>query len=147
MSQKAQLLAMIASDIAADLEAFGQVLPLLDELHERLLAHDGLAIEALNGRLDPWLAAIAERDARRSKILAAFGLAVDAPSMARLLAAYPAPQRDALTRKWQRLGEIAHDCRQRNERNGRLLAMHNEILSQLLTGAGQEATVYGQQGY
>ena len=147
MSQKAKLLAVIESDIAADLEAFGQVLPLLDEMHDRLLAHDGLAIEALNRRLDPWLAAIAERDARRGKILGAFGLSMDAASMARLLAAYPASQREALTRQWQRLGEIAHDCRQRNERNGRLLAMHNEILSQLLTGAGQEVTVYGQQGY
>ena len=65
MSQKAKLLAMIEQDIAADLDAFAQVLPLLDELHERLLAHDGLAIEALSGRLDPWLAAIAAPGARR----------------------------------------------------------------------------------
>lgn len=147
MSQKAKLLAVVASDIAADLDAFGQVQPLLDELHERLLAHDGLGIEALNRRLDPWLAAIAERDARRGKILGALGLAVDASGVARLLAAYPSPQREALSRQWQRLGELAHDCRRRNERNGRLLAMHNEILSQLLTGAGQDSAVYGQQGY
>lgn len=147
MSQKAKLLALIESDIGADLEAFGQVLPLLDALHERLLAHDGVGIEALNQRLDPWLAAIAERDARRGKVLAAFGLAADAAGMERLLAAYPQPRRDALAGNWRRLGEIAHECRQRNERNGRLLAMHNEILSQLLTGAGQETAVYGQQGY
>ena len=67
--------------------------------------------------------------------------------MARLLSAYPAPRRDTLARQWQQLGEIALQCRQRNERNGRLLAMHNEILSQLLTGAGQDAAVYDQQGY
>lgn len=147
MSQKAKLLALIETDIGADLEAFGQVLPLLDALHERLLAHDGLGIEALNRRLDPWLAAIAERDARRGKVLAAFGLASDASGMGRLLAAYPQPQRDTLASQWQRLGDVALECRQRNERNGRLLAMHNEILSQLLTGAGQDAAVYGQQGY
>lgn len=147
MSQKAKLLAMVENDIASDLEAFSQMLPLLDQLHERLLAHDGAGIEALNQRLDPWLAAIAERDARRSKILTAFGLAADASGMARLLSAYPAPRRDTLARQWQQLGEIALQCRQRNERNGRLLAMHNEILSQLLTGAGQDAAVYSQQGY
>lgn len=147
MSQKAKLLALIETDIGADLEAFQQVLPLLDELHERLLAHDGQGIEALNRRLDPWLAAIAERDARRSKVLAAFGLAPDASGMERLLSAYPKPQQEVLARRWQQLGEVALECRQRNERNGRLLAMHNEILSQLLTGAGQGTAVYGQQGY
>src|SRR5690606_6582903 len=130
---------MVENDIASDLEAFSQMLPLLDQLHERLLAHDGAGIEALNQRLDPWLAAIAERDARRSKILTAFGLAADASGMARLLSAYPAPRRDTLARQWQRLGEIALQCRQRNGRNGRLLGRHHDSPRQLRRASGRDA--------
>lgn len=147
MSQKDKLLALVASDIATDLDAYAQLQALLDELHACLLARDSLAIEQLNQRIEPWLAALAERSGRRGKILGAFGLSVDAQGMQRLLGAYPVGQRETLQGQWQQLGQLVYDCRQRNERNGRLLAMHNDILNQLLAGTGEGSAVYGQQSY
>lgn len=147
MSQKDKLLAVVAGDIAADLNTYGQLQTLLDELHERLLARDTLAIERLNQNVEPCLDALAECSTRRGKVLRAFGLAADPEGMQRLLDAYPAPQREAVRSQWQQLGQAVRHCRQRNERNGRLLAMHNDILNQLLNGTGDGTALYGQQDY
>jgi flagella synthesis protein FlgN len=147
VSQKDKLLAVVAADIAADLNTYGQLQSLLDELHERLLARDTLAIEQLNQRIEPCLNALAECSARRGKVLRAFGLTADPEGMQRLLDAYPATQGETVRSQWQQLGQAVRDCRQRNERNGRLLAMHNDILNQLLNGTGDGTALYGQQDY
>jgi flagella synthesis protein FlgN len=147
VSQKDKLLAVVAADIAADLNTYGQLQRLLDELHERLLARETLAIEQLNQHIEPCLNALAECSARRGKVLRAFGLAADPEGMQRLLGAYPATQVETVRSQWQQLGQAVRDCRQRNERNGRLLAMHNDILNQLLSGTGDGTALYGQQDY
>jgi flagella synthesis protein FlgN len=147
VSQKDKLLAVVAADIAADLNTYEQLQRLLDELHERLLARDTLAIEQLNQRIESCLNALAECSTRRGKVLRAFGLSADPQGMQRLLAAYPATQVETVRSQWQQLGQAVRDCRQRNERNGRLLAMHNDILNQLLSGTGDGTALYGQQDY
>jgi flagella synthesis protein FlgN len=66
--------------------------------------------------------------------------------MYRLFELYPGVRRTQLQQYWSELGQLAAQCQRQNERNGQLLAMHNDILVQLLGGSA-EAGLYGQQGY
>jgi flagella synthesis protein FlgN len=84
------------------------------------------------------------RARRRSKILAAFGLRPGSEAMQQLFKLFPDRQCAQLQRLWGQLGQLAGQSKYLNERNGKLLAMHNDILSQLLGDSG-DTRLYAPQ--
>lgn len=139
MSRSQQLLQLIADDIQHDLQDYPALQAQLQQLHGCLLQRDVQGIEALNDQISPRLQAIQGRALRRSKILRAFQLDPRADGMQRLLAAYPAAQRQELHAAWAQLARCTLECKQLNEQNGKLLAMQHDILSQL---AGERSQLY-----
>lgn len=142
MSRSRQLLELIAADIQQDLQDYPALQELLQQQHLSLLRRDAAGVEALNAEITVQTTVIQRRAQRRSKILRAFQLEEGAAGMQRLLAAYPEPQRQAVQTAWARLAALTAECRQLNERNGRLLAMQQEILTQLI---GEQPHLYAPQ--
>lgn len=145
MNKREALLRAAGDDIRQDRDDYLRLRELMQALHECLLARDAARIDELNPRIAALIDAANNRAARRSKILKAFGLQQDAASMRRLLAACPPPQGTELRQAWEQLGQLAAECKRLNERNGRLLAMQHDILTQLLAGAS--AQLYAPQAY
>ena len=146
MNQRERLLAALDADLEQDCTDYLALRELMGELYERLLERDGAEIERINLQITLRVEALGVRAQRRSKVLAAFGLQADADGMCRLLASASGTLGQALQAHWQRVGELAGQCRQLNERNGVLLAMHHDILQQLLAGS-QDARLYVPQAY
>jgi len=134
--RRARLLQLIEADIRLDRADYLYLRSALLDLHDQLLARDSEAIARSNTRIGELVEAVRQRADRRAKVLQAFGLDIGRAGMQRLLEHFPGAGRQALQRDWQALAEQVEECRLLNERNGRLLAMHNEIIGQLLAGQG-----------
>lgn len=146
MSQSQKLLTIVANDIQQDCSDYLSLRDLLQELYQYLLERDAAQIEALNQRIVALAESAQVRAERRAKILGAFRLTQGAEGMQRILASYQPPLRDRLQQAWNELGQLAAECKRLNERNGKLLAMQHDILSQLL-GNGSESQLYTPQAY
>ncbi|MCP8462733.1 flagellar protein FlgN [Pseudomonas sp. ZM23] len=146
MTQRARLLQVVDQDIQQDARDCLGLRDRLQELYRHLLARDSAQIDRLNPEIQALLEAVTLRAQRRSKVLRAFGLQQDAEGMRTLLSNYPPPRREELQQEWLQLGQLTAQCKRLNERNGKLLAMHHDILSQLM-GDVREQAVYSQQGY
>lgn len=146
MTQRARLLQVVDQDIQQDARDCLSLRDRLQELYRHLLARDSAQIDRLNPEIQALLEAVTLRAQRRSKVLRAFGLQQDAEGMRTLLSNYPPPRREELQQEWLQLGQLTAQCKRLNERNGKLLAMHHDILSQLM-GDVREQVVYSQQGY
>ncbi|NLO80708.1 MAG: flagellar protein FlgN [Xanthomonadaceae bacterium] len=142
MSRRRQLLKLIAEDVRRDLQDYPALRELLERQHTAMLRRDAGAMESLNTEIGARLEDIRTRAQRRSKVLRAFGLELGAAGMQRLFAAYPPLLRQELESAWAKLARLAAECKQLNERNGKLLAMQNEILAQLL---GEQSYLYSPQ--
>ncbi|MET1076690.1 MAG: flagellar export chaperone FlgN [Pseudomonas sp.] len=140
------MLSLLAQDVQDDLLDYQRLDGLLPELHQALLRRDNGRIGELNAQIEPCCEQLRMRAQRRSKALAALGLGGGAVAMNRLLQHYPAEPRRQLETGWQRLGEAAVRCADCNERNGRLLAMHHEIIEQLL-GDSTRRQLYAPHGH
>ena len=146
MSQRDRLLAAVDADLEQDCSEYRALRGLMGELYERLLERDCAGIERINLQITLHVEAIALRAQRRSKVLGAFSLQADTDGMRRLLASATGTLSQSLQQHWQQVGELTVQCRQLNERNGKLLAMHHDILQQLLAG-NQDARLYVPQAY
>ena len=145
--RREQLLTLVERDILQDRADYLSLRGLMQELYGHLMARDTARIELLNQQIETLVEAVRQRAERRSKTLQAFRLEADADGMQRLLASYPPSRRNHLLQSWQQLGQLAGQCQRLNERNGQLLAMHNDILSQLLVGRQAEDGGLYRQGY
>ncbi|SDH84220.1 flagellar protein FlgN [Pseudomonas panipatensis] len=130
--RRARLLQLVESDIRLDRVDYVYLRGSLLDLHEQLMARDSDAIARSNQRIVELVDGLRQRAERRGKVLQAFALENDRGGMQRLLQGFPGASREALQRDWQALAGQVEECRQLNERNGRLLAMQSEILDQLL---------------
>ncbi|MBD3738233.1 MULTISPECIES: flagellar protein FlgN [Stutzerimonas] len=146
MNQRDRLLAVVADDIRQDCEQYLALRDLMQALYTFLLERDSAEIDRLNLQITRHVEALEVRARRRAKVLGAFRLSGDGDGMQRLLASYPADQRAELQAGWQQLGSLARHCQQLNERNGKLLAMHHDLLQQLL-GDQRDARVYQPHAY
>lgn len=146
MNQRDKLLEVLASDLEQDCEDYLALRDLMQALYAFLLERDSPEIDRLNLQITTRVEALAVRAQRRAKVLGAFRLQADAEGMQRLLGCYPEDQAERLRQCWQQLGALAAQCQQINERNGKLLAMHHEILVQLLAGS-HDARLYQPQMY
>ncbi|HBZ94521.1 MULTISPECIES: flagellar export chaperone FlgN [unclassified Pseudomonas] len=145
-AREQQLLQIVEQDLHQDCADYLTLRGLMQELYQQLLKRDSRQIDLLNEQILPLVDQAKARAERRSKVLAAFQLGSGNSAMQKLLARYPQAQRKHLELTWEQLGQLAGQCKRLNERNGKLLAMHNEILEQLLgePGAGQ---LYTPQPY
>lgn len=146
MNQRDRLLAVVADNIRQDCEQYLALRDLMQALYTFLLERDSAEIDRLNLQITRHVEALEVRARRRAKVLGAFRLSGDGDGMQRLLASYPADQRAELQAGWQQLGSLARHCQQLNERNGKLLAMHHDLLQQLL-GDQRDARVYQPHAY
>lgn len=146
MSRREQLLQALELHVHQDCNDYAALEALMQALYEQLMRRDCLRIEQSNRQISECLERLSAHATWRSKALAAFGLKADKASMARVFKQYPPARAAALAKAWQRLEALTQSCRALNERNGRLLAMHNDILAQLLA-AEQAEPVYRSQYY
>ncbi|MBC6905075.1 flagellar protein FlgN [Saccharophagus sp. K07] len=116
----------------------------MQDLYQQLLERNSAAIERINAQINLVLEEVRARTERRSKILAAFGLGTGAEAMKQAFLLFSDSRRKALQQQWQELAELVKQAKQLNERNGKLLAMHNDILNQLLA-ADRDPQVYTPQ--
>lgn len=146
MSQRDKLLAVVNDDLQQDCGDYLALRELMQELYSRLLERDVPEIDRINLQITVRVEAITARAQRRSKVLAAFRLEATSVGMRRLLASCSGPRGESLQQHWLQVGDLAVQCQQFNERNGKLLAMHHDILQQLLAG-NQDARLYSPQAY
>jgi len=144
--KREQLLSLIERDIQQDCADYLRLRGLMQELYAFLMSRDSARIDVINQQVSTLVDDTRLRAERRSKALGAFRLQGDAAGMYRLFELYPGVRRTQLQRYWSELGQLASQCQRLNARNGQLLAMHNDILTQLL-GSASDTGVYGQQAY
>lgn len=145
-AREQQLLQVVEQDLHQDCADYLALRSLMQELYQQLLKRDSRQIDLLNEQINPLVEQARVRAERRSKVLVAFRVGVGQQGLQKLLRFYPPAQRSHLEHTWQQLGQLAGQCKRLNERNGKLLAMHHDILEQLLgePGAGQ---LYAPQPY
>ncbi|KRW61183.1 flagellar protein FlgN [Pseudomonas sp. TTU2014-080ASC] len=131
-----QLLSVIAQDLQDDCTDYQCLHDLMQALHQQLVDRNSQQIDLLINQINPLIAQSRQRAERRSKVLSAFGLGAGAQAMHALLERYPQPQREQLHQVWDSLGELTVQCKNQNERNGKLLAMQSELLEKLLDEPG-----------
>lgn len=146
MNQRDKLLTVVDDDLRQDCGDYLVLRELMQALYGHLLERDVPEIDRINLQITVRVEAIAVRAQRRSKVLAAFRLESTGVGMRRLLSSCSGERGESLQRHWQQVGDLAMQCQQFNERNGKLLAMHHDILQQLLAG-GQDARLYSPQAY
>lgn len=133
MNRSEQLIQLVGRDLELDCADYQNLQELMQAQYEALLVRNSVQIESLNQQISVLLELIRARAQRRSKILTIFGLPADQPgAMVRLLSHASTTSRELFMQCWNALGRLVQNTRSLNERNGKLLAMHNEILSQLL---------------
>lgn len=145
-ARQQQLLRLAERDIEQDCTDYQALQRLMFALYEQLLARDTVQIEQLNQQILVLVEFTRERAERRSKILGALRLGYAQGAMASLFELYPETRRTQLTQRWIELSHLIQNAKALNERNGKLLAMHNDILSQLL-GSRQGEQVYSPRYY
>jgi flagella synthesis protein FlgN len=144
VNRREQLLQVLERDIQQDCADYAGLQGLMQGLYQQLLERNSAHIERINTQINALLEDIHVRTQRRSKILSAFGLGSGAEAMNQAFSLFPERRREALQQQWQELAERVKQAKQLNERNGKLLAMHNDILNQLLS-ADRDPQVYTQQ--
>ena len=141
-----RLQAALEQDLRQDCEAYTNLLRLGESLHACLLERDSSMVEATNREITGLLEQVAVRAQRRNRILGAFSLSASERGMQKLIASCEALMRARLEACWIELGRLVQACHQQNERNGKLLAMQQDILNQLLD-QGSPSTIYAPQYY
>lgn len=134
MTRSQQLAQLAGRDLELDCADYQGLQRLMHALYEQLLVRNSAQIESINQQIQVLVDFIRARAERRSKILAAFGLVPSSSeAMKTLLSHCSVPHRDAYLHCWHELEKLVPETKSLNERNGKLLAMHNEILSQLMS--------------
>lgn len=144
MSKKEQLLQLAERDLQQDGADYLSLLGLMQALYQQLLERNCQQIDLLNEQIARLVGQVRARAERRSRILSAFGLGTGGEAVQRLFGIFPPGREEHLRQQWEQLNQLVLQCKQLNERNGKLLAMHNDILNQLL-GDRADARLYSPQ--
>lgn len=130
--KEAQLLQFFAADLTQDLARYHALDAALSAQHAAIMARDTAAIEARNTAMVELIGALHESSQRRSKIAQAFKLSPGVDSAQALAARLPPPAQHQALAQLHELTELMARCKGQNLTNGKLMAMHQELLSQLL---------------
>jgi flagellar biosynthesis protein FlgN len=147
MTRSEQLIQLVGRDLEQDCTDYQGLQRLMRALYEQLLARNSAQIESINQQIAVLIDLIRSRAQRRTKILAAFSLSHNKPgAMEQLLTLSPPPHRGRFLQYWDDLENLVRETKSLNERNGKLLAMHNDILGQIM-GGPQSTQVYSPRYY
>lgn len=146
MNRREQLLDVIEQDIHQDSDGYQALRQLMQDLYAQLLLRDCQQIDQLNLRINQLIEELRARAQRRNKIITAFGIMAGTQAMYTLFATFPASRGEQLQKQWGQLTRLVVECKELNERNGKLLSMHNDILSKLLN-VGADSPLYTPQFY
>lgn len=147
MTRSEQLVQLAGRDIELDCADYQGLQRLMQALYEQLLVRNSAQIESLNQQISVLVEFIRARAERRTKILTAFGLSPSTTgAMESLLIHCPLPNRNTYLQCWRELENLVQQTKSLNERNGKLLAMHNDILGQIM-GSAQTSPVYSPHYY
>lgn len=147
MNRSEQLIQLVGRDIEQDCTDYQGLQKLMQSLYQQLLVRNAAQIETLNQQINVLVEFIGVRAERRQKILTAFGVSAARPgAMKYFLARCPLPNSAELMLRWDELEQLVQDTKAINECNGKLLAMHNEILNQII-GNAQSSPVYSARYY
>ncbi len=141
MSRREQLLNIVEQDAQHDCDDYLCLRALMQELYQQLLSRNCNEVDLLNAKIAGLVGRVSARAERRSKILVAFKMGAGAEAMQQLFGLFPRGRGDRLGRVWVQLNQLVIECKRLNDSNGRLLAMHNEILDQLI-GGGRNSDLY-----
>ena len=146
ISRAQQLVQVAARDIEQDCTDYQCLQGLMQSLYEQLLLRNCEQIELLNQQILVLIDFISTRATRRRKILAAFAIPAAAGNQGIINLLCTLPDSAQLLARWSQLEGFVRETKALNERNGKLLAMHNEIIQQIL-GGQQAEQVYSPQYY
>ena len=146
MSRREQLLDVIEQDIQQDHGDYLNLRELMQGLYSQLLLRDCQQIDQLNVQINHLIEQLRTRAQRRNKILTAFGIMAGTEAMNTLFAAFAPVRAEQMHKAWSRLTQLVAECKKLNERNGKLLSMHNDILSKLLH-ISSDSPLYSPQYY
>lgn len=147
MTRSEQLVQLAGRDIELDCADYQGLQRLMQALYEQLLVRNSAQIESLNQQITVLIEFIQARAERRRKIITAFGFSLATPgAMEKLLIHCPLPNRNTYLQRWTELENLVQQTKSLNERNGKLLAMHNDILGQIL-GNTLASEVYSPRYY
>lgn len=127
-TNKQQAIMLIMKGIQQDARQYDQLHQMMVEQQESYLQFDGEALQTLIAKQQPFIEALGESAAQRSKLMASLGLSEDKAGMATLLNALPANLKKPLSEQWQTLELRIRACHQLNQVNGQISASYSEML-------------------
>jgi flagellar biosynthesis/type III secretory pathway chaperone len=133
--------------LAEEASALTRLEALLDREHELLLANDVEEFDRTGVERQSCVGALVRIEDERRSLCRAMNLPLDASGVDRLLN-WCDPSHN-LKRRWAACAERAIACRERNDRNGALVAARLkkvEGLLDVLTGKTNQPKVYARQG-
>ena len=133
--------------LAEEGSALARLETLLDREHELLLANDVEELEHAGEARQACVGELVRIEDERRSLCRMLNVPADAAGIDRLLT-WCDPS-NALKRRWAACAEHAANCRQRNDRNGALVAVRLkrvEGMLDVLTGRANQPKVYGRQG-
>ncbi|MDV5170788.1 flagellar export chaperone FlgN [Photobacterium rosenbergii] len=133
MSQKSALIIKgFIQDIQRDLADYQNLHQLLQVQHQNMLRRNGEKLSAMTEPHQHLLQQLQQRADQRTRLLLQLGLDNSPESVNRVISTLPANYRHLVDSKWNQLKALVHTCMAQNDRNSRLLAMQQDILTQVL---------------
>lgn len=130
-------------DLQTDLREYRELHGLLEAQFQAALRHDATALQALAAEVTVLVDRLDQRRLNRRELLNKLLPTHPAPGMADVLALLPAqgPMRTNAARGWEHLEALVRACKERNARNGRLMADQQAVFQRVLHG--EENPLYG----
>lgn len=133
MSPKSALIIKgFIQDIQRDLADYQNLHQLLKVQHQNMLHRNGEKLSAMTEPHQHLLQQLQQRADQRTHLLLQLGLDNSPESVNRLISTLPANYRHLVESKWNQLKTLVHTSMAQNDRNSRLLAMQQDILTQVL---------------
>lgn len=138
----AQQINRLIQDIVQDRKNYISLGALLEQQRQTFMKHDAPALDALNEQLLTEYQRLQYSANVRQQTLQQLGLTADNQGLQTLFTRLPAPHREKAAALWGDLQQRATRCKQLNERNGMLLNMQQELMSDLLNAGESGAFLY-----
>ncbi|MBV5293592.1 MAG: flagellar protein FlgN [Curvibacter lanceolatus] len=136
-------LKQLMQDLQTDLREYQALHQLLEAQFQAALRHDASALQAQAAEVTTLVDRLDQRRQARRELLRTLLPVHPAPGVAELLALLPAqgPMRANAARGWAQLEALVRACKERNARNGRLMADQQAVFQRVLHG--EENPLYG----
>ncbi|MDO2948354.1 flagellar export chaperone FlgN [Aeromonas simiae] len=132
MNKRRQYLQSLVQGVQQDVGRYQQLSVQLDEQYLLLGQHDVEGLNRFNLNHTELMKEIQQQAQTRSQQLNALGFDPNERGMARLIEQLPDPIQARFSPLWLRLENLLLQCKQKNERNGQLLASQVETIRRLL---------------